>query len=52
MYHCELDSNDSINSQWWWNGGGGLAREAAKQPIIRAKHLHAKVKNWGGLKPP
>ena len=30
-----------------------LAREAAKQPIIRAKRLLAKVKNWGGgLNPP
>ena len=29
-------------------GGGGLAREAAKQPIICAKRLRAKVKNqWG-----
>ena len=38
-----------------WNRniiGGGLAREAAKQPIFRAKHLRAKVKNWGGAKAP
>jgi len=30
---------------------GGLAWEAAKQPIIRAKRPHAKVKNWGALAP-
>ena len=30
-------------------GGRGLAWEAAKQPIIHAKRLHAKVKNWGGF---
>ena len=28
-------------------GGGGLVPEAAKQPIIREKRLHTKVKNWG-----
>ena len=40
--------------QWWQNGNmiGGLAREAAKQPIIRAKRLRAKVKNWGASPPP
>ena len=27
---------------------GGLAGEAAKQPIVHVKHLHAKIKNWGG----
>ena len=31
----------------WKYDWGGLAQEAAKQPIIRMKHLHAKVKNWG-----
>ena len=31
---------------------GGPAWEAAKLPIIRAKHLRAKVKNWGGVSPP
>ena len=35
----------------WWDGsgGGGLSQEAAKQPIICEKRLHAKVKNWGCL---
>jgi len=27
---------------------GGMAWEAAKQPIVRAKHPRVKVKNWGG----
>ena len=28
--------------------GGGAGVRGWKQPIIRAKCLHAKVKNWGG----
>ena len=31
-----------------WGGLGGLAQEAAKQQIIRMKHLCAKVTNLGG----
>ena len=36
--------------QWRRNRNmiGGLVWEAAKLPIIHAKRLHAKVKNWGG----
>ena len=31
---------------------GGLVWEATKQPIIRAKRPHARVKNWGPLASP
>ena len=40
--HTSLEAEEQI---YVW---GGVAQEAAKQPIICTKHMHAKVKNWGG----
>ena len=57
-YNCILCTAHlrAVAAEWkydWGGGGGGmLVWEAATQPIIRAKRLHVKVKNWGGPKPP
>ena len=41
-------SGTEMRSSGW---GGGLGWEAVKHLIIRMKHPHAKVKNWGAKAP-